>query len=829
MAEMAEIEVAWIWRSTSPLHVGSGLSRPGVADSLVQRDREGNAVIHGDAVKGALRMSAEQIAAWMGAPKEELEERYAEQGNAEPRLWPLARLFGGDATAGCTARCTPAKIVEQDDEKADAKARQVFAATAINRDTGVARDKTLRKTEIVPPGLRFSASYRASVAYDEDEVNTIETLLLAALASVDSIGGKAGIGWGRVALDKVTVTVGGKERCQIEAVSAQRLKKLQSALKKTPEGNAVTDSTATDPAEFKSCEQLDLAERDGPGSVGAMGSVAAASVASAPAPAAGVASASNATSPASCRWFMLTITLEEPTCLPGLPEISNKVTTHDWIAATTLRGALAARWRRDGRTDDEISSWLSEGTRWTPGFRVATEGGALVLPAPRSFITTKRATGGARRLHDALSGAPPRRAADGTELQWRPAGDIAMWWDGECAKLDEGGGLRETQMHVARNYLTRGKRSGALYARESLAPGTTFVAWAHVPPSAFRNREQQPVETLTLLLGKRVSAGNGQATVCVEESAAGPEYSTAAAAQSGTGGDAASVVANAGAEGNPRSVGQEVAQDPQGAGDVFVHLLCPALVYDEMGYPLRTLDADWWGRAFDAKLEPSSGAADADAYTGPGRRGGWMTSWKHPRAAVGTIEAGSVWRLRCTSTEDAKVLRAKLRKEGCIGERVHEGFGWIAVDPPWLGKRPDDRTPSADTTLSEPASAASAAPVDAPAPPQANGEPTSWPGVEMGAPTLAGLAHDLANESPPEEAGPAFREIAARVRATAMEEAREFATYLDELRKLCRLRAQRKAARWKPVENTLGKPWTGYQPLLFALDMLAKRAAGTGE
>lgn len=806
MTEMAKIEAAWSWQSTSPLHIGSGLSRPGVADSLVQRDREGNAVIHGDAVKGALRMSAEQIAMWMGAPQGELEERYARQGNAEPRLWPLARLFGGDADA--KARCTPARIVKQDDGKVDARARarQVFAATAIDRDTGVARDQTLRKTEIVPQGLRLRASYTAFVA--NDEVDAIETLMLAALASVDSIGGKAGIGWGRVALEKVTVEVDGIPRCETEAVSEERLKMLQCALKTPLPGNDGAD--------------------------GAKGSVAAASAASAAVSANGVASASKATSPASCEWFKLTIALEEPTCLPGLPEISNKVSTHDWIAATTLRGALAACWRRSGRTDDEISSWLSEGTRWTPGFRMAAENGALVLPAPRSFITTKRASGGARRLHDALSGAPPRRAADGTELQWRPAGDVAMSWDGTCAKLDEGGGLRETQMHVARNYLTRGKRGGALYARESLAPGTKFVAWARVPPSAFRSCEQRQVEPLTLLLGRRVSAGNGRATVCVESSD-GPEYFTAGAVASGSASDTASADADTDAEGSPPSAEQEVAQTPKGASDVFVHLLCPALVYDEAGYPLRTLDADWWGRAFGTRLETSGGAEDAGAYTGPGRRGGWMTSWKHPRAAVGTIEAGSIWRLRCKSNKDAEGLRAGLRAEGCIGDRVHEGFGWIAVDPPWLGRRPDDRTPSADTTASEPASTTNAAPagnsalIDAPAPPQARGEHTSWPGIDMKACELAKLARGLAEKNPPESAGAAFREVAARVRAAKMEGRMEFSTFLCDLRELCARRSKRRAARWESVSGLLAEDWAGYEPLLFALDMLAKRAAGTAE
>ena len=211
---MSEIEVSWEWECISPLHLGSGLSRLGVADSLVQRDPSGNPIIHGDAVKGAIRMGAEQVAAWLGASQHRC---YAAQGTAEPRAWPLARLFGGEATA----RCTPATLVK-DHGTPSSGVPHVIASTAIDRTTGIADDQTLRKTEVVPPGPRFKAGYTASVC--ESEADVVETLLLAALTSVESVGGRAGIGWGRVTLGAVHVTRDGVERQPADAVAEERLR-----------------------------------------------------------------------------------------------------------------------------------------------------------------------------------------------------------------------------------------------------------------------------------------------------------------------------------------------------------------------------------------------------------------------------------------------------------------------------------------------------------------------------------------------------------------------------------------------------------------------------
>lgn len=729
---MVEIGVAWVWESNSPLHVGSGLSRLGVADSLVQRDPARNAVIYGEAVKGALRMGAEQVAAWLGASQE---KNYASQGTAEPCSWPLARLFGGEAVA----RCTPAMLVENGVPSRPGTRTQVFTSTAIDRATGTARESTLRKTEIVPRGLRFGASYRVGVI--DGEVAVVETLLTAALTAVETIGGKAGIGWGRMSLRSICVEVDGCAREPSEILSPERLESLRREIMKS-------DGVMRNEPEFHTQ----------------------------PTP---------ASNPTRQKWFKLMITLEEPTCLPDAPEISNKVTTNDGIAATTLRGALAGYWRRSGHAPARILSWLSDETAWTPAFRVVDS--VLAVPAPRSFVTTKRPLGDTRPVHDTLAGEYPT-ASDGSALQWRSIAGDAILGSGAPPTLAGDTGLRETRMHVARDYRTGSKRSGALYARESLIAGTTFVFWARVPESAFEQRE------LTLLLGKRISAGNGRAAVRIEED--GAVFGFSSAAESST-------------------------SPAQSARDVTVQLMSPALVYDsDTGYPLRTLDLSWWSREFDEEEfdEIEEGGDQGSAIrTAPGRRGGWMTNWRHARAAVTTIAAGSVWRLRCRDPEAAKCLRKRLRDRKHIGERSHEGFGWIAVDPPWFGG-------SGSTTL----------PAESPAVPKASGEHMPWPGISAKPDTLAGIARRFAGKTLSEACNPVLQELAARLRAGQRSSGSDV-DYLNRLKAYCDGRSKKerersRPARWRTVMKTIpDELWTHRDLLLFALGILISRGSGAGE
>ena len=332
---MAEIDITWDWVARAPLHVGSGLSQPGIADRLVQRDSVGRPVIGGDAVKGAIRMAAEQFAGWLGHSQHDI---YRLQQNAEPQSQPLAQVFGG----GATARCTPG--IYDVAGGSQTKRAHVVAATAINHDTGTADEGTLRKTEIVPAGARFRARY--TVLAPQDSVDAAATLLVAALLSVESIGARAGIGWGHLDLENLLIKVDGKPCDPAGIVSDQRIEILKKALAVTVRAGSKSSRVV--------------------GGAAAIGAP---------------------------QWFELHITLEEPACLPGPPETSNTVATQDWIAATTLRGAVAGAWRRSGCAEAVILAWLSDDTAWTPAFRV--QGNAPALPAPRSFVTTKRSHGGA--------------------------------------------------------------------------------------------------------------------------------------------------------------------------------------------------------------------------------------------------------------------------------------------------------------------------------------------------------------------------------------------------------------------------------------------------
>ena len=61
-----------------------------------------------------------------------------------------------------------------------------------------ARDDTLRKVEQLEPGGDFASSFIATVP--GDEIEAVATFLLAALTATETVGGKAGGGFGRVTL-----------------------------------------------------------------------------------------------------------------------------------------------------------------------------------------------------------------------------------------------------------------------------------------------------------------------------------------------------------------------------------------------------------------------------------------------------------------------------------------------------------------------------------------------------------------------------------------------------------------------------------------------------
>lgn len=688
---MARVDLSWTWELCSPLHCGSGVSCPNTADRLVSRDGQGKPYIPGDAVKGALRMAAEQIIAWLSKPKESVY-----QGNtAEPRCKLLASLFGGRARS----HFEPARLQSE---------QQILrlASTAIDHQTGVAKKDTLRTVEAVAAGAKFSAACSVWLEPTSPSKEIKEepslTLLLAALAAAEAIGGKAGIGWGQVKVEEVTL--------------------------KTDDGNKLTPGQLLSPYQM---ERLKTALED-----------------SQPLPAEQVAFSSG--NHRSLEWHKLVVKLEEPACLGSKPEVANQLTTESFIPATALRGGLRAMWLRAGLSPTEIARWLGTSTRWSPCFPAESEQNPLV-PVPLSYACEKGETGfdepSPHGIHDSLCDQrqPLEEKIDVNSrpqpIQWRAV--PKRWMDISASKASSS--PTWVTMHVARDYERGAKRAGALFSRENLRPNSRFIGYALVPDDIKWQTE--------LYLGKRSSAGHGKASLKAEPM----KQDFLLPWQSA-----------------PKFSGRD---DPL---DVFVQFISPVCIRGEDGHWHRSLGVEDWTRL--SGLDAGD-ILERNGRTGPeaGSEGrsssrevpGWMRPWGHGRAAVTVIEAGSVWRLRCKDNATAQKFRAwlsKIQQEG-LGERTHEGFGWIAVDPFWLGYKRGNAI-----TQKPPAQPASMANLRG---------PDSWPGCEsISSADLEKLLNDLPQKVKPEARAP-LQELAQKARA---------ANRPEEVMEICETMANRKSS-----------------------------------
>jgi hypothetical protein len=539
-------------------------------------------LIPADAVKGALRASAEEIAAWLDVP-----QQYPKDAPAEPTRYLFAALFGG---AG-QHHYSPAKLLPR-----SSAAAFIIPATAIDPHTGTARTDTLRSIETIAPPARFECACQLwlETSIEQDA----ETLLAAALSATESIGAKAGIGFGRLRVEQLRRN--GKPFDGSTVLSEQRIKALAAALEqKSP-------AVLTAPQ-----EQQQHADNAVP------------------------------------QWWKLTITLYEPACIGRMPLVGNSIETHELITATSLRGALRAAWLREGRTEEQIRTRIDEHTLWTPALPAFQEDDEFVpcAPVPRSFVIKKDSPDPSEfrgPVHDRLCGDYTKTDAIRPQLR----GLKATWMsvvDTQWRPLK----VRRTRaMHVAREYRTRSKRAGALFSRDALAPESSgqrgFVAYAKVPGDVDWPKE--------FFIGKRSTVG-GRASLHAQKKAH-PWPS----AWSG---------------------GQE-------NDSILIELLSPVVMRGEDGYFVRSLDASAWARI--AEL-PAEDIREIEAHSATESISGWMSTWNHGRARATSVAAGSVYKLICKDRQTARSWRARLQglAIGGIGERNHEGFGWIAVDPPWLG------------------------------------------------------------------------------------------------------------------------------------------------
>ena len=178
-----------------PLHLGTGLSQAGVADRTIGLDAKNEPILRGEAVKGAIRGSAERLLRWLVPQFSEQEEQ---DDHSLPPLPTLERIFRG---GGKPPFYRFDAGVYQDGGKL-----QQIAATRIESQTGVAANQTLRILQSWTPGARFQITLRGFQGQWADLGHTDFqdlTLLLTALVCTDAIGGRKGSGHGGLQISQL--------------------------------------------------------------------------------------------------------------------------------------------------------------------------------------------------------------------------------------------------------------------------------------------------------------------------------------------------------------------------------------------------------------------------------------------------------------------------------------------------------------------------------------------------------------------------------------------------------------------------------------------------
>lgn len=201
---------------------------------------------------------------------------------------------------------------------------------------------------------------------------------------------------------------------------------------------------------------------------------------------------------------------------------------------------------------------------------------------------------------------------------------------------------REMNMGVSRYYDRHSHRPGALYAREAISPGQRFVAYVDC--------DDLPISSgLRLNLGTRRSA-NGRCLLSIDR------------------------------HGDWDKITHSAYEDFRTlTNGIAIQLLSDAIVAGPFGGYQRGLDEVALTRlaGFPLTLHASYSAWKIVA--------GWSGAWNLPRESAVAIEAGSVWLVQAEDSHRGKLLEfaGKLVKRG-LGIRTYEGYGTVAINPPWL-------------------------------------------------------------------------------------------------------------------------------------------------
>lgn len=470
--------------------------------------------------------------------------------------------------------------------------------TAIDRATGRADDQRLFSREEAEPGLELEG--RIDLPADLPPRHVV--LLIAALRWVQEIGGSRRRGLGRCRLELVEADLApafADWREAVRSLANYRGDREGPALPSPPPGSALA------------------AEPPSP-------------IAVVPSP------------PAVLR---LTAVVAGEVAVGGRPEAGNLVPGLAFIPGSTLRGALAARWRGDREDEAFGHSFLSGHLRF--GFLYPAPRGHAEVPLPRSLHACKR------RPEPRGHGLVDRLLHPDEERCSRCAGRLTPWGR-RFGALDapESGQVPELYLSPHNRIEFKSQTTGeqSLFAYQTLPEGTVLRGFL---------RADDPGTMAELLAGAGLAVG--------------APFRLRAGRRKGALGWLDCTLELLPMEDCGIGLFPDATPIPRATGrprDLRIDLLTPALALDEQ---LR-----YRGTLVPADFELKRDGFD-EQFVEPLVLSGWNSAHRLPKPDQLAVAAGSAFLLRGATDEELAGLR-KLALVG-VGLRTVEGFGAFAVRP----------------------------------------------------------------------------------------------------------------------------------------------------
>ncbi len=172
--------------------VSSGLGDGSRADQVLVRDENGLLFLPGRSIKGILREASRELEAAAGAARGITEDVFGSRDNDNYR--DCGRIRVGRGELETELKEVLLNLSNADRKQFVADLTVIRSQTAINDNTGTAKDKTLRRIECGVPGILFTAGIELDVI-DGDSATYDEYLKrVCAMARVMGAGKYRGFG-----------------------------------------------------------------------------------------------------------------------------------------------------------------------------------------------------------------------------------------------------------------------------------------------------------------------------------------------------------------------------------------------------------------------------------------------------------------------------------------------------------------------------------------------------------------------------------------------------------------------------------------------------------